>query len=228
MNDIALNLERLRARIASTAVNCGRNPEAIELLAVSKTFPPEAIEAGVAAGQLQFGENRVQEAAAKIPAVQARGIGWHLIGHLQSNKVRRAVELFDVIQTLDSPKIVRKVGRTADSLGKKLPVFVQVNVGREAQKYGVLPQDTRSVVNLVDSFRQLQLLGLMTMPPFSRDPEQVRPYLVQLRRLLQEINQGRKQPLGQLSMGMSNDYRIAIEEGSTLLRIGTAVFGVRG
>ena len=225
--NIVANLEDLRREIDSTARACGRNPERIHLLAVSKTFGPEAVREALEYGQILFGENRVQEGAAKIPMIQASGIQWHLIGHLQSNKVRRAVQLFNVIQSLDSEKIARRVARSTLELGKTMPVFIQVKVGNELQKQGILPEDLPALSSVVDRLPQLQLLGLMTIPPYHEQPESSRPYFRQMKELFDEVNQGRSQPMTQLSMGMSHDYRIAIEEGATLLRIGTKIFGPR-
>jgi len=221
-------LDQLQKALHSRACECGRNPDEIQLLAVSKTFPPSIIEEVAKAGQTLFGENRIQEATLKIPQVVSRGLRWHLIGHLQSNKVRRAVELFDVIQTVDRQKIANKIAAVALSAGKSVDVFVQVNVAGEKQKSGILPQDVFEMVELVDSLPCLELQGLMAIPPFAEDPEAVRPHFRQLRLLLDEINGLRLKPLKGLSMGMSGDFGVAIEEGATLVRIGTAVFGSRG
>ncbi len=228
MNTIAERLARVRREIDTSARSCGRDPEKIRLLAVSKTFPPEIVEEAAAAGQTWFGENRVQEAFAKIPKVRSRGLHWHLIGHLQSNKARRAVELFEGIETLDRPGIVRKLGSLAEELDKTLEVLVQVNVGEESQKSGVDPHSAESLVELVDQFPRLQLRGLMTIPPYFADAEKCRPYFRQLRKVFDQINLGRSEPLTELSMGMSHDFRVAIQEGATLVRVGTAVFGARG
>ena len=224
---IAANLKHLYLEIASIARGCGRDPGQIQLLAVSKTFPARAVRQAYEAGQTLFGENRVQEAEIKIPQAKAAGIQWHLIGHLQSNKARRAAELFDVIQSLDSEKIATKVGHHARELRKTIQVFVEVKIGRESQKEGAWPEQATALARVVESIPSLQLLGLMAIPPYDEDPEHSRPYFRQLRELLEEINRDRARPLTQLSMGMSHDYRIAIEEGATLLRIGTAIFGPR-
>ena len=227
MVDIAFNLQRLRREINSVASACGRDPQEIRLVVVSKTFPAEAIEQACTAGQKLFGENRVQEADRKIPAVKAPGLKWHLIGHLQANKARRAVQIFDVIESLDSQKIARRVNRVAQELGKKMPVLLQVNVSEEPQKDGVAPGNVPGMVHLIDSMDNLKLLGLMTIPPYEEDAEQTRPYFREMVELLGELNRRRKIGLTELSMGMSHDYQIAIEEGATLLRIGTAIFGSR-
>ncbi|MFQ5739048.1 MAG: YggS family pyridoxal phosphate-dependent enzyme [Acidobacteriota bacterium] len=227
VNDIASNLRSLRAKIDFHARRCGRNPQRIELLAVSKTFSAQVIDQVVGAGQRLLGENRIQEAEEKIPQVQGGGLTWHLIGHLQSNKARKAVEIFDVIQTLDSEKILLKVGRWAEQLGKELRVYLQVNIGEEAQKHGISPDQVQSLVRRVDCAPSLELVGLMAIPPYQEDAEAVRPYFRRMRALLEEVNQRRERPLAGLSMGMSHDYPIAIEEGATLLRIGQAIFGER-
>ena len=226
-SNIAANLADVRQEIDSIARACGRNPEQIQLLAVTKTFGPQAVQEAHKAGQILFGENRVQEAEGKIPKIEASGIQWHLIGHLQSNKARRAVELFHVIQSLDSEKIARKVAQYAQELEKTTPVFIQIKVGEEPQKHGILPEDLAALTRVVDQLPTLQLLGLMTIPPYHEKAQGSRPYFRQMRELLEEANRGRPQPLTQLSMGMSHDYPIAIEEGATLLRIGTRIFGPR-
>ena len=225
--DIASNLRRLRDRIDSIARSSGRSPELIDLLAVSKTFPADAVEQAYRVGQTSFGENRVQEARLKIPAIGREQIQWHLIGNLQLNKVRRAVALFDVIQTLDREEVVLKVARCAQELGKKIAVYIQVNVGAEDQKHGVEPGAVEELVTLVDYQPSLDLLGLMAIPPHQKDPEGSRPYFRRLADLMTQVNGGRAKPLSRLSMGMSHDYSVAIEEGATLLRIGSAIFGAR-
>jgi len=227
VNGIAQNLKRIRADIHKIATDCGRDPASIKILAVSKTFPPEVVEQAAAVGQLLFAENRIQEAFAKIPAVRGEGLCWHLIGHLQSNKARRAVELFDAVQTVDSEKIARKISNCCLEIGKSVGVFVQVNIGEETQKSGFPPSEVGKIVSLVDGLPNLDLLGLMSIPPFREDPEQTRPYFKQMSSLMAAINYNRTEPLTELSMGMSADYRVAIEEGATLVRLGTAIFGPR-
>ncbi len=227
MVDIASNLERLSGEIESIARGCGRNPAEIRLLAVSKTFSADCVKQAHQWGQTLFGENRVQEAEEKIPSVDLPELEWHLIGPLQSNKVRRAAQLFDVIHTLDRPKIVRKLNSCAEEIGKIVRVLVEVKLGTEPQKHGILPQEVMDMVEQVDSMPGLQLQGLMAIPPYQEEAEDSRPYFRQMADLLAEINGRRQQPLKELSMGMSHDYRVAIEEGATLLRIGTSIFGSR-
>ncbi len=227
MVDVASNLERLREEVESIAVACRRKPEEIRVLAVSKTSSADCVRQASAWGQTLFGENRVQEAEEKIPLVNHSGLAWHFIGPLQSNKARRAAQLFDVIQTLDRQKIVDKLNRCAQELDRTLMVFLEVKSGAEPQKHGILPQDVVGMVELVDSMPRLELQGLMTIPPYHEEAEASRPYFRHMAELLAEVNGRRPQPLRELSMGMSHDYQIAIEEGATLLRIGTAIFGPR-
>ena len=227
MVDIASNLERVSAQIEQIARGCGRNPAEIRLLAVSKTFSADCVKQAHQWGQTLFGENRVQEAEEKIPSVDLPELEWHLIGPLQSNKARRAAQLFDVIHTLDRPKIVRKLNSCAEEIGKIVRVLVEVKLGTEPQKHGLPPQEVMDMVEQVDSMPGLQLQGLMAIPPYQEEAEDSRPYFRQMADLLAEINGSRQQPLKELSMGMSHDYRVAIEEGATLLRIGTAIFGRR-
>ena len=227
MVDIASNLMKLEEEIKTLALDCDRDPRAIRLMAVSKTFSADVVEQAAGAGHALFGENRLQEAWQKISQVKKTGLTWHLIGPLQSNKARRAVEIFDVIQTLDRPKIVTKVNQYAQEMDKIVPVFIEVNIGDEPQKHGVVPQEIPGMVQLVDSMSALQLEGLMTVPPYHEEAEESRPYFRKLAGLRDEINRGRERPVKELSMGMSRDYRIAIEEGATLLRLGTAIFGLR-
>jgi len=226
--DIRANLEMIRGEIHEAALACGRDSASVTLLAVSKTFGAEAIDLAASAGQKAFGENRVQEAEGKIPLVRSPGIEWHLIGHLQSNKARRAVELFDVVQSVDSEKLARALDRNAAEQGKRLPVFLEVNVGEEAQKSGILPSELRQLINLAATLDHLEVRGLMAIPPWSDDPELSRPYFRRLAGLLNEVNRSLAAPLTQLSMGMSHDFKVAIQEGSTLVRVGTAIFGKRG
>ncbi len=227
MVDIASNLERVSAQIEQIARGCGRDPAEIRLLAVSKTFSADCVKQAHQWGQTLFGENRVQEAEEKIPSLDLPELEWHLIGPLQSNKVRRAAQLFDVIHTLDRPKIVRKLNSCAEEIGKIVRVLVEVKLGTEPQKHGLPPQEVMDMVEQVDSMPGLQLQGLMAIPPYQEEAEDSRPYFRQMADLLAEINGRRQQPLKELSMGMSHDYRVAIEEGATLLRIGTSIFGRR-
>ena len=227
MASVAINLEQLWGEIRKVALGCGRNPDEIRLMAVSKTCSAEQVRKARAAGQRLFGENRIQEAEEKIPQLANPDLEWHLIGPLQSNKAARAVQLFNVIQTLDRTKIVDRVNHFAVKSGRVMKVFVEVNVGEETQKHGIEPAQVPEMVKLIDSMEALDLLGLMAIPPYHPEAERSRPYFRQLAEILAGVSHWRDKPLKELSMGMSHDYRIAIEEGATLLRIGTAIFGVR-
>ena len=229
MNTIRRNLEKLRLTVDEVARRSNRDPGEIRLVAVSKRFPVEAIEEALNAGQVFFGENYIQEAVEKKRTLRDR-IKLHFIGHLQSNKARTAVEHCDMIETIDRPKIVRSLHVHLENANRDLDVLVQVNVGGEEQKSGVLPQDTPALLAYMKDFPRLKVRGLMTMPPFTHDPEMARPYFRRLRVLSEQLmDQQLLENDGtiELSMGMSHDYQIAIEEGATLIRIGTAIFGAR-
>jgi len=229
---IAENIFATRERIAAAAKRAGRRPEEIALMAVSKTHPPERIREAYAAGLRLFGENRVQEFAGKAGALSDLAEAeWHMIGHLQTNKALKAAELFRAVDSVDSVKLAEKLDSAARSLGKKLSVLVEINVGGETAKSGVAP-DSRELEELLlaaPRFEALQFLGLMTVPPFTDDPEGARPYFRKLRKL-RNVVAARKLPaieMAVLSMGMSHDFEAAIEEGSTCVRVGTAIFGER-
>jgi pyridoxal phosphate enzyme (YggS family) len=218
--DIAARLAAVRAEIAATAAACGRRAEEIELVAVSKTHSAGAVEAAIAAGQRLFGENRVQEAAEKYPALKARHqeLRLHLIGPLQTNKVRLAAELFDVIQTVDRPRLAEALATERDKRGRCPELFVQVNTGEEPQKAGVALEEADALVALCRDRLGLPVRGLMCIPPVAEEPS---PHFA----LLREI--ARRNGLGGLSMGMSGDFAVAIRLGATLVRVGTAIFGER-
>jgi pyridoxal phosphate enzyme (YggS family) len=230
MDHIARNIRSIRERIAAVAGNCRRSPDEISLLAVSKTFPPEFIAQAAEAGIRQFGENRVQEAETKIPSLRKiQGLEWHLIGHLQTNKAARATELFNVIHSVDSVKLAAKLNQASIEMGKTLSVLVQVDLGDEETKFGAEPGQIHELVEATTKFGGLRLNGLMTIPPFFDDPEEARPYFVRLRELRDTLDSEQPGCLGlkHLSMGMSHDFEQAIQEGATILRIGTAIFGQR-
>lgn len=223
-------IEEVRARLTVAAGGSNRRADEITLVAVSKTHPAEAVREAIAAGLDNFGENRVQEAESKIPAVGRTAARWHLIGHLQSNKARRAVELFDVIHSLDSPDLARRLNRICLELDRReLPVLIQVDLGHEATKTGIDEQGISELVAVLRECPRLRLTGLMTLPPFFDEAEKVRPYFRRLRELRNDLKaQGAfGDHLGELSMGMTHDYEIAIQEGATMVRIGTAIFGER-
>lgn len=227
------NLAAIQQRIAAACKRAGRDFAEVTLVAVSKTFPVTDVEEAIAAGLRVFGENRIQEAAEKIPALQPltgkHNVQWHLIGHLQSNKARRAVELFDAVQTVDSLKLAQRLNDLAGELGKRLPVFLEVNVGGESAKAGIEPSAALELCEQVAKLSHLELRGWMTVPPFLDDADAVRPYFQQLRALRDEaLRLGLADTQAkELSMGMSNDFEVAIEEGATFIRIGTALFGAR-
>jgi pyridoxal phosphate enzyme (YggS family) len=227
------NVARIRERIASAAHRTRRNPDEITLMAVSKTHPPELIREAYGAGLRVFGENRVQELSGKAAALaDLKDAKWHLIGHLQTNKAARAAELFSAIDSVDSLKVADKLNSSAQSLSKRLEVLIEINGGGEAAKSGLTPNspELEYLLNAAPRLEHLDFRGLMTIPPFVENPEDARPYFRQLRKLRDSIA-SRKMPsvgTGVLSMGMSHDFEIAIEEGSTCVRVGTAIFGERG
>ena len=226
------NIAAVRERLTAAAQRAGRRPEEIALMAVTKTHPPERIREAHAAGLRMFGENRVQEFAGKAGALtDLAEAEWHMIGHLQTNKALKAAELFRAVDSVDSVKLAEKLDSAARSLGKKLSVLVEINVGAETAKSGVA-LDSRELEELLlaaPRFEALQFLGLMTVPPFTDDLEGARPYFRKLRKL-RNVVAARKLPaieMAMLSMGMSHDFEVAIEEGSTCVRVGTAIFGER-
>jgi PLP dependent protein len=223
------NLTRVRERVAAAARAAGRNAEEVRLLAVSKTFGPEHVRAAYAAGQREFGENKVQEALQKIADTADIPIRWHLIGHLQSNKARKAAGAFAAIQSIDSIELLRRVDAAAAEAGEAPRVLIQVDLAREATKYGAPEAEVPEIAETAAQCRAARLAGLMLLPPWFDDPEQARPYFRRLRALRDRLVAGGIDPalLGELSMGMSHDFEVAIQEGATLVRIGTAIFGKR-
>ena len=229
-DELRERLERVHERIAETALRVNRRPNDVTLVAVSKTHTAEIIQQAIAAGVTDLGENRVQEADAKIPAVGRKAARWHLIGHLQSNKARPAVELFDVIHSLDSVKLARRLDRVCGEINREvLPVLIQVDLGKETTKTGAVEGEVPKIIAAIAQLPALRLTGLMTLPPYFDDPEHARPFFRRLRELRDELRaQGAfGDQRGELSMGMTNDYQVAIEEGATIVRIGTAIFGTR-
>lgn len=216
-------IQNVLGSIATAAKRAGRDPAKIKLVAVSKTHPPAAIREAMATGLAVFGENKVQEAESKIAEVGREGVEWHLIGHLQSNKARRAVQLFDVIQSVDSLELAQRLERICEEEGRaRLPVLIQVDLAGESTKSGVAEAELTELVGFLVGCKHLDLQGLMALPPFFDDPEATRPYFRRLRELRDRILPG-----GELSMGMSHDLEVAIEEGATIVRVGTAIFGSR-
>jgi pyridoxal phosphate enzyme (YggS family) len=217
---IAENLRRVRERIDAACRRAGRSPSEVALVGVSKSFPAEAVVAAWQAGLREMGENRIQEAAAKIPLAAAQGATprWHLVGHLQSNKVKTALGLFDIIHSVDSLRLAQAISRQA---AKPVPVLLEVNVAGEASKYGLRPEELAQTLTEVRSLPNLDVRGLMKVAPLVADAEAVRPVFRRLRRLAESLG------LRELSMGMTDDFEVAVEEGSTLVRIGRAIFGPR-
>ncbi|MDQ1590825.1 MAG: dependent protein [Pyrinomonadaceae bacterium] len=234
---LGARLDEIRGRIAECARRAGRVPEDVTLIAVSKTHAAEAVQSALAAGVADFGENRVQEAEGKIETIgRAVGTGgasaprWHLIGHLQSNKARRAVKLFDVIHTIDSAELIERLERACAEDGRaELPVLLQVDLAGETSKAGATVDALPELIERAAVCKHVRLAGLMTLPPFYEEAEQVRPFFRRLRELRDEW-QGRGafgEGRGELSMGMSHDFELAIAEGATMVRVGTAIFGAR-
>jgi pyridoxal phosphate enzyme (YggS family) len=225
MDQLSFRLAKIQDEIAAAARKAGRDPAAIELVAVSKTQPASTIQEAMRAGIMIFGENKVQEARGKIEEL-GRGV-WHLIGHLQSNKAKDAVRLFDSIDSVDRAELAEEIDRRAEAFGKTQKVLLQVNVAGESTKFGCAPDAARALADKINSSSRLSLHGLMTIAPYSLEPEKSRPHFAALRELRDriEVETGLKLPV--LSMGMSGDFAVAIEEGATSVRIGTALFGER-
>lgn len=229
---VAENIAHVRERIAAAARRAGRNPNEITLMAVSKTFLVEHIREAYVAGLRVFGENRVQEFAGKADALRdLQDIEWHLIGHLQTNKAAKATELFDAVDSVDSARMAEKLNASAQSAGKALSVLIEINVGGERAKSGVAPDSDglEQILQAAARWGNLKFRGLMTVPPYTEDPEGSRPYFVQLRQVRDRIAARALPQIGMtvLSMGMSHDFGVAIEEGATCVRVGTAIFGER-
>ena len=225
MSGIRENLLRVTERIEKAAQNAGRNLKDIRLVAVSKTVETDRIKEAIEAGVSILGENYVQEAQKKIEEI-GKSVSWHFIGHLQSNKTKVAVRLFDAIHSVDSVALAEELNRRAQQVNRKIPVMIEVNLSGETTKFGTEEEKVTTVTQGVLKLDHLSLEGLMTMPPYFDDPEMSRPYFVQLRELKERLVKGGI-PLKELSMGMSNDFEIAIQEGATYVRVGTAIFGAR-
>jgi pyridoxal phosphate enzyme (YggS family) len=228
---IAQSVAAVRERIARAAGRAGRRPEEITLVAVSKTHPPERVREAFAAGLRDFGENKVQEAEGKVAALadlRAQGLRWHLIGHLQANKARKAAALFDCIHSLDDAGLGLRIEKAAAQSRKTLPLLVQVDLAGEESKFGMDEQHLFPALEILRGLKAVQVEGLMVMPPLAEDPEETRPYFRRLRALRDQARE-RNLLLGNaLSMGMTHDFEVAIEEGATMVRVGTAIFGERG
>jgi hypothetical protein len=212
------NIRNIEKRIERACERAGRSPDEVTLVAVTKTFPPEAIRAAFEAGIRDFGENRVQEAEPKIEQLRELSPTWHMVGHLQTNKAKTALQLFDIIHSIDSIKLAEALSRRTE---KKIPILLEVNLSKEASKYGFTEEELPQAITQISSLPNLEIKGLMTMAPYVEDPEEVRPIFRRLRELRDKVG------LEQLSMGMTDDFEVAIEEGATIVRIGRAIFGER-
>jgi hypothetical protein len=226
---IAENLVAIRERIATAARRIGRDPQEVALMAVSKTHPASAILEAVAARQHLFGENRVQEFATKHDELAAVETRFHLIGHLQSNKAAKAAELFDAVDSVDSLRLAERINEAAARLGRHLDVLIEINVGGEEAKSGLSPESSElfALLDAQARLANLRIQGCMTVPPFTENPDGSRPYFRRLRQLRDQLRVRSGLELAELSMGMSHDFEVAIEEGSTCVRVGTAIFGTR-
>lgn len=222
------NVRQVRARIAAACARAHRDPREVEIVAVSKTVDVEHIRQAIAAGITIIGENRVQEAWPKVQAI-GRAVAWHMVGHLQTNKVKRALECFDLIQSVDSLHLAEEISRCATTCGRRVDVFVEVNTSGETSKFGVPPERAPQLVARIATLPGVRVLGLMTVGAFLPDPELVRPFFTTLRQLKEEIDRlGLNEVhLRHLSMGMTDDFEVAVEEGATIIRIGRAIFGPR-
>lgn len=224
--DLADNLKTLQQRIRAACDRCDREPNSITLLAVAKTHPPETVKAAADLGLSVFGENKVQEARSKIPLCPGK-LRWHFIGHLQSNKCRDAVELFEMIQSVDSLSLAQEINKRCEQVAKRMPVLLEVNVAGEASKFGYKPEQLLAQLKEINALPRIEIQGLMTVPPWTDEPEKARPHFQRLRELKPQCERILGAPLPHLSMGMSGDFEVAIEEGATIVRIGTALFGPR-
>lgn len=220
------NLKALQDRIANACARAGRDPASVALVAVSKGHPPETVCAAADLGVTVFGENRVQEAKAKIPLCPGR-LKWHMVGHLQTNKVRDALTLFDMIHSVDSLHLATEINKAAERLSRFVPILLEVNIAGESTKYGYNPDKLLAELPMLNALPRLEIRGLMTMAPWTPDPERVRPVFRRLRELKLKCEDILGAPMEHLSMGMSGDFEVAIEEGATMVRIGTALFGER-
>jgi PLP dependent protein len=227
---LAVRLADVRARVRAAAQKSGRQPDEVRLIAISKTHPASVIKQVCQLGATDFGENRVQEGEGKIAEIGREKVRWHLVGHLQANKARRAVNLFDVIHSVDTLDLAQRLDRLCvEESRESLPVLIQVDLGHEETKSGIEESELTHMVESLGPLTRVKLIGLMTLPPFFDDPEQSRAFFRRLRELRDELNQRGAfgERTGELSMGMTHDFEVAIEEGATMVRIGTAIFGER-
>jgi PLP dependent protein len=225
--DLAANLNQVRQRIAAACERAGRDPASVTLLAITKGVPPEVVCEAAQLNLALFGESKVQEAKAKIPLCPGR-LRWHMVGHLQTNKARDAVALFDMIQSVDSFRLAEEINRRAEQAAKTMPILLEANIVGEANKFGYPPEQLRADLERLNALPRLQIQGLMTIPPWTPQPERARPVFGRLRDLKAQCEQILGASLAHLSMGMTGDFEVAIEEGATIVRVGTALFGERG
>jgi len=226
MKSIAEHLERVRAQIAQAAAKAGRAADDVELVAISKTHDAAKVREAIEAGQTLFGESRVQEARVKIPELPSN-LRWHFVGHLQKNKIRHALPLFELIHSVDSLALAQELNRVAEEEGLHPRVLLEANVAGEGSKFGFKPEQLRAEIESLLAFSRLSILGLMTIPPIAEEAEASRKYFIQLRELRDRLQIEFHVDLAQLSMGMTQDFAVAVEEGATLVRVGTAIFGER-
>ena len=229
MDSIKDRLEKEKHRIKRAAEGCQRDPETVRLVAVSKTVPVSKVQEAIQAGVTILGENYVQEARDKINALMSFQVSWHFIGHLQSNKAKYAVRLFDLIHSVDSLKLARELNKQAQKNAKIQQILIQVNISREETKSGIIVDDAVNLISEISQLENLSIRGLMTMPPYFNQPEKVQPFFASLRKLRDQI-ESKAIPnvsMDQLSMGMTGDFEVAIKEGATMVRVGTAIFGER-
>ena len=229
MDSIKDRLEKVKDRIQRAAEGCHRDPETIRLVAVSKTMPVSKVQEAIQAGVTVLGENYVQEARDKINSLISFAVSWHFIGHLQSNKAKYAVRLFDLIHSVDSLKLARELNKQAQKNAKIQQILIQVNISQEETKSGICVEDAVNLISEISRMENLSIKGLMTMPPYFNQPEKVQPFFTALRELRDQI-ESKAIPnvsMDQLSMGMTGDFEVAIEEGATMVRVGTAIFGER-
>ena len=224
--DLAANLKNIQQRIDAACRRVGRAPESVTLQAVSKGRPPEVVRAAADLGLIFFGENRVQEAKPKMGLCPTR-LQWHMIGHLQSNKCRDAVHFFKMIQSVDSLPLAQEINKWADKSAKMMPILLEANIAGESSKFGYPPERLLAELSQINALNKIEIYGLMTVAPWTPEPEKVRPVFRKLRELKEQCEQILGAPLPHLSMGMSGDFEVAIEEGATIVRIGTALFGPR-
>ncbi len=220
------NIEKILSKIKNSAQKCGRDPDSVKLVAVSKTFPAELVIEAVNAGLKDFGENYVQDFLTKYDKLEKYQVKWHFIGHVQTNKVKYIYDKISLLHTLDSVKLAEKLNKKLTEVNRILNALIQINIGREPNKYGIFEEEVETFLEQMEKYKHINITGFMTIPPFFEKKEEVRPLFAKMRMLLEKFSTYNEN-LKELSMGMSHDFDIAIEEGATIIRIGTAIFGER-